>query len=57
MGLAGGAVAGVEGHEVLDVGCDQGTTRVGGVAQDLVIGQPDESPVGYDGGNVMALGA
>ena len=49
VGLASGPVLGIEGHEVLDVGGDQGAARGGGVSQYLVIGQGEQRGVGDDG--------
>ncbi len=55
VGLAGGAVAGVQRHEVLDVGGDQGAAGRGRMGQDLVVDQPDERWFGYDGQHIMAF--
>ena len=43
VGSAGGAVAGVQRHEVPDVGGDQGAAGHGRMGQDLVVGKPDPS--------------
>jgi hypothetical protein len=57
VGLARGPVLGIEGHEVLDVGSDQGAAGGGGVRQYLVIGEGEECGVGDDSEHVMALGS
>jgi hypothetical protein len=55
--LPGGAVLGIEGHEVLDVGCDQGASGCRCVSQYLIVGKRDEGRVVDHGQRVMALGA
>src|SRR5882724_4501221 len=55
--LPSGAVLGIEGHEVLDVGCDQGASGCRCVSQYLIVGKRDEGRVVDHGQRVMALGA
>ena len=52
-----GAVLGIEGHEVLDVGGDQGAAGCRCVGQYLIVGKGDEGRVVDHGQHVMAFGA
>jgi len=55
--LAGGAVAGVERDEVLDIGGDQRPSFGRRVCEDLVVGEPYQGWIGNDRDDVIALGA
>ena len=46
--LAGGTVLGVQGHEVLDVGGDQGASGCCRAGEYLIVGERDKRGVGYD---------
>jgi hypothetical protein len=56
MSLAGGAVAAVQGDDVLNVGRDQCSSLGRLVREDLVIREPDQGWVG-NRDDVVALGA
>ena len=55
--LTGGAVLGVEGHEVLDVGGDRGASGCCCAGEYLIVGERDERGVGDDCLCVVAFGA
>ena len=55
--LAGGAVLGVEGHEVPEVGGDQGASGCRCAAEHLIVAEQDKRGVGDDGLCIVARGA
>ena len=57
MSLASGAVAAVQGDEVLNVGGDQCSSLGRRVREDLVIREPYQGWVGNNLDDVVALGA
>jgi len=57
VGLAGGAVAAVQGDEILDVGGDQCPSLCRRVGEDLFVGQSRQGWIGDNRHHVVALSA
>lgn len=57
MGLIGRAIAAVQGDEILDVGGNRCPPVGRGICEDLVVGQSYQGWIGYNRGDVVALGA
>ena len=57
MGLAGGAIAAVQGDEVLNVGGDQCPSLGRRACENLVVGEPYQGWIGINRDDVVALGA